>query len=417
MSAHDALADSTSSTQDSTSSGCICNTLAILTLRRHQHGIWIRRLVEVLQTEKARDFDPSCEVRIVVLEDLLQGPVCISCSEESLINDVCSWTCGLINRTSDAAEPWEVKACLAVLQLAKLRNIPVWNGPEAYSLCTNKWCHHVLFQQAKLQSPLTVMGLQPQRNEEPSNLLEAQAVRSLVEMQQQQSLKDTTLPQNVASTTLDYLIKPNAGGFGAGIERRSVDLTYAFGHEAKEERPAPLFSDRMVLFQTYHPPYKGKIYRVWFLWGKVQCAVVRSSSSSSTGMLSGEDGPAADEFTLGCVGGVCQRQQQSNDPSSTDASSASPRTTTITPWPVPDDVRYEIEEQLIPVMPADAHCGSVEFLSDTADDGSHAPRLYFDLNLLSTLPVEESHVVSGAKDPWQELAGEILKFCSGLAQS
>ena len=69
------------------------------------------------------------------------------------------WKC-IVNRVSDAAEPWEVKATLAILQQAQtVWKILVWNGPEAYSLCTNKWCHHVLFQRAGLQSPDTVAML------------------------------------------------------------------------------------------------------------------------------------------------------------------------------------------------------------------------------------------------------------------
>jgi hypothetical protein len=74
---------------------------------------------------------------------------------------------------------------------------------------------------------------------------------------------------------------------------------------------------------------------------------------------------------------------------------------------IPDDVRNELEEGLLPLLP-DAHAGSVEFLYDKA-----GRRLYFDLNLLSTLPlverVQEAESVWGQDyDPWKEMANAIV---------
>ena len=93
------------------------------------------------------------------------------------------------------------------------------------------------------------------------------------------------------------------------------------------------------------------------------------------------------------------------------------------------------KEQLIPVLPRDAHCGSVEFMmlhgsstmvrADGDDDttidreeeeeeepppSSLSPmrrRLYFDLNLLSTLPVDPSALLEKSPDPWLQLASAI----------
>jgi len=48
------------------------------------------------------------------------------------------------------------KACVAILQVAvSLQNMLVWNGPVSYGLCTNKWCHHMLFSKARLSCPST----------------------------------------------------------------------------------------------------------------------------------------------------------------------------------------------------------------------------------------------------------------------
>jgi hypothetical protein len=167
-----------------------------------------------------------------------------------------------------------------------------------------------------------------------------------------------------------FLIKPNAGGFGAGITRVSEvpDLL-------------PIFEDNITLVQHYIPPRNGKVYRVWFLCGKVQCAVERTIDEASN-----------NEFTGACAGGTC----------------SAVRPSTFRAWIVPFDVRIEIESQLLPLL-VDAHCGSVEFLYASQQEGEE--RLYFDLNLLSTLPLLQSTTVSDSNqvwskdyDPWKELA-------------
>jgi hypothetical protein len=371
-------------------------TLAILTLRRHKDGIWIQKLVEALQDVSSSS--PQSSIQVVVLDSILS---------DSLQSH---WR-GLVNRVSDAAEPWEVKACLALLQLAKLMQIRVWNGPEAFSLCTHKWCHHVLFQRANLKSPDTVACLQQQSNNVPSedwSNLGGPAIRLLYKMETDKNVEEKLQGwETNDATVMDYLVKPNAGGYGAGIQRRSFDKR---GLEDEFTTPTdaeslPCYSDRFVLFQKYMPPYDDKIYRVWFLMGKVQCAVVRSVTSTSSRAASQASPMGGDEeFTLGCVGGVCQRSVEKKSQSSTGSAPY------IQPWSIPDEVRIEIEQQLLPSLPPDVHCGSVEFLyskSDTTTPTSNRSachRLYFDLNLLSTLPVDDT-------TPWKELATAILKFC------
>jgi hypothetical protein len=422
------------------------DTLAILTLKRHEDGIWIKRLVEALdqqQTQAHKIDDGPIRIQVVVLEELLQGPFFVSEPQptDNVDYDISSfhrWR-GLVNRISDAADTWEVKACLAILQLAKqIWKIPIWNGPDAYSLCTHKWCHHVLFQQARLHSPPTVVALQAGTDATTGmpeamdgNPQEKVAVYMLHSIQPEKRHEDSSdmVPMTVpeATKSLHYLIKPNAGGFGAGIERRQAKVANDSSGKQCDPLSAspriqwsdspqslPTFSDRFVLFQNYIQPQDGKIYRVWFLRGKVQCAVERhvdtiklASDESQT------DTSSTEEFTSGCVGVVCQRRATGKNVN-TEPSSSPPH---IQPWTVPESVRVEIENLLAPVLPQDAHCGSVEFMySSTTTDAPE--RLYFDLNLLSTLPVDvpsgevEFNTLSSNEvpDPWLELASAIWTF-------
>lgn len=184
--------------------------------------------------------------------------------------------------------------------------------------------------------------------------------------QQEHTAPDTAFP---------LLYKPNAGGFGAGI--------------VKIEGPQdslPKTNDDMAVLQEYIKPLDNQVYRVWFLLGKVQCGLIRQNYEG------------VDEFTTGCAAtGACLlKNRDAKQP-------------TLLAYQVPGDVCHEIESQLLPLLPS-AHCGSVEFLCN--DNGK---RLYFDINLLSTLPlvetVENSREVWGADyDPWMELANAIVQF-------
>jgi len=137
------------------------------------------------------------------------------------------------------------------------------------------------------------------------------------------------------------------------------------------------FDDSMALLQTYTRPRDKKLYRVWFLRGKVQCAIEREIQDEER------------EFTNACSGS-CSRQEP-------------PRA-----WKIPLNVKDEIENRLLPLLP-DAHCGSVEFLYSEKD----SERLYFDLNLLSTLPIhirDTDGIWQKDYDPWMQLATEIWDF-------
>ena len=138
---------------------------------------------------------------------------------------------------------------------------------------------------------------------------------------------------------------------------------------------------------------------------------------------------------------------------------AIPTHSNMRPWKVPAEVRHEIEDQLLPLL-IDAHCGSVEFLyasssstipttastihrsvdgngnnegvretskneppNESAKTSRKHLRLYFDLNLLSTLPLIDNIDISRDEvagdavwpkgfDPWLELAHSIWDFCT-----
>mmetsp|Transcript_24591 Transcript_24591/g.37944 ORF Transcript_24591/g.37944 Transcript_24591/m.37944 type:complete len:179 (+) Transcript_24591:2-538(+) len=160
--------------------------------------------------------------------------------------------------------------------------------------------------------------------------------------------------------------KPNAGGFGNGIVR----------YNNKEEFPKelPTTNDQMAVLQSYVAP--KQLYRVWFLRGKIQCAVVRHSEGAL-------------------------------------AACAASATSSLQAHQLSSVVKEEIEGKLLPLIP-DAHCGSIEYLTDHSQQKDDV-RYYFDVNLLSTLPLVET--VSNAAqvwgpnyDPWMELANAILDF-------
>jgi len=417
--------------------------LIVLTLKKHVDGIWITKLIERLN----ESVPPSSsfhhiEVKIRALEDWLGEGWLISdkIEKKNIHRDLI----GIVNRVSDAASPALFKACCAVLATAEhTLKIPVWNGSIAYSLCGNKWRQHLLFRQAKLLAPTTMVYYVPD-------------MRSI-------NIDTQMFRQNV-SGRIEVLVKPNAGGFGAGILKISLPLLLPSSSSSDATHPSSAtkmtkisipssFEDNMALVQQYEMPRDGKIYRVWFLNGRVQCAVERK--------VTGEEGTEEDEFTSGCAGGnSCQfsgSAHQKNTILSTSNNNQTAAPSKILPWEVPAEVRQEIEDQLLPLL-ADAHCGSVEFLyasstlpkttstvsscistyidnEDTMEKSKnkssnestirpreHLRRLYFDLNLLSTLPVIDKTgsihekvagetVWSKSFDPWLELAHGIWKFC------
>lgn len=329
--------------------------LVILTLQKHQASIWITRLVAKLHELLPNE---SVQCHVLVLE---------TCWDDFPIgnNDFLLDWIGVVNRISDAAEPVQVKMCLSILHAAELQGIPVFNGARAFTSTANKWNHHVLFHTAQLQTPYSVLIHQPT----PTKLMDAVA-------------KNTSL-------RFPLLLKPNSGGFGAGIRR--YDSTEDIMQDHYD--PSDISNDCMALLQNcYTSPIGDRFYRVWFLMGRVQCAVERStalpnpplvSPSSSTPSFSGPT-------CMACLpgGSICQPWQA---------------------WTIPDAVRFEIENSLLPLLP-DAHAGSVEFFYTNEGNEGAKKCMYFDFNLLSTLPLEMD-TESWTREPWEHLASCILDYC------
>ena len=212
------------------------------------------------------------------------------------------------------------------------------------------------------------------------------------------------------------LLKPNAGGFGHGIQRvesleelqevvvaaRASSTTWKNGETTTSGTEPP------VLLQAYIEPQDQLIYRVWFLQGRVQCAVTRTVPTTTTSLVMKGTTAASfhNEFSSGCVGGNVGRHPLVTvvDPPDT----ATTTTTAFRAWKVPAEVADEV--QRIAQVLQDAQAGSVEFLYGR-DDGK---RYYFDVNLLSTLPLPETklanrdEVWSPSYDPWDELAAAIV---------
>lgn len=394
-------------------------SIIVLTLERHADGIWIEKLIAALEEQliivnAMRNVTTGPKIKVVILEQFLSEPHCVSLPSSSL--QLMFENCiGIVNRVSDAAEPWEVKGCLAILQLAKNLMIPTINGPDAYSLCVNKWCHHVIFQQANLSAPTTILSstIAKERSDKSSLTNDRSidsrlndAIRTLNFHQKQQQECGGNNNHNENSTEhlpppseeLEFLIKPNAGGFGVGISKHRVAISMDRSKDLRNctldgkdgvnaiTKTTPVDpEDKILLLQAYLQPQDGKFYRVWFLNKRVQCGVQRDVVSN----LTGDTTSTQNEFTSGCTStssGACSNKKQKRQ--------QTPALTSI--WTIPDDVKIEIEKQLLPTLPKDAHCGSVEFLYHGGE------RHYFDLNLLSTLPIDSEHPY------WNELAQTML---------
>lgn len=322
-------------------------TVVVLALEQHKNDVWITRLVET--------FPENVEVSVITLESLLENlnPATPSFPFAASL---------LVNRVSDAALPHLQKACMGILQLAvSVYDIPVWNGPASYSLCCNKWCHHVLFARAGLNSPST---------------------RALLNATKE-SLKQAVcqVKGEEESESSSVLLKPNAGGFGAGVKR--IDSSnVSLQQQSLVDETVSNYADKVTLVQDY--VNANIIYRVWFLCGKVQCGIERINEQGDY------------EFTSACMGNTCTRQLAT-------------KAITIRAYSVPHDVQEELEERLLPLLP-DGHSGSVEFLYNEKGN-----RLYFDLNLLSTLPLveqvqDEASVWTSDYDPWKEMANTMVNM-------
>ena len=367
--------------------------VVILTLEKHKEGVWITKLVE----ELTRRFENSdcCrraasiarsdkgidehrgrrqfQIQVVTVEslDVDQFP----------LSSPPAWA-GIVNRVSDAASPNLVKLTLAVLHSAELWGIPIFNGPRSYAICSNKIMHHQVFGRAGLMTPRSALV----------NLLGCSDVRAKIS-------GAANLLMNEMGCSWPLLIKPNSAGFGSGIHFLSNDeelQEFASGVcsekdvGCKNPRNYPS-EDGLVLLSEYIRPADECIYRVWFLDGIVQCAVRRR-------LLDCDNNPAND-FTRGCAGGGSCSLSYMKKKRRAGAS--------MLPWGVPEDVSRDISK-ILEVLGNDCDAGSVEFLYN-----SDLSRVYFDLNLLSTLPLSDGSILNEGSvwehgfNHWSELADAV----------
>ena len=415
--------------------------LLLLTLEKHKDGIWITRLLREFQ-QRIDSKVAVVTVEVVVLEQIGHEVVLVDATATAAVPTFLQHYDGIINRVSDAADPVMVKRCGAILNVARhLLHIPVFNGPTAYALCANKWCHHVLFHLAKLRAPSTAMiyvsQYNPTGNDDGGDGDDTTRKESLFDTSRR-LLPSHNDPPVVAQ---QYLIKPNAGGFGNGIVKLN-DHHHHNDQNINTEMTTllPAVNDDTLLLQAYcggggsNSTTTVTFYRVWFLLGKVQCAVQRRILTPDTTFATGSTTMANDtatatttnahEFTTGCSAHILHTTESDSSTAATLATTTTTTTTTL-PWAVPEDVRIEIEEQLLPLLPEDGHAGSVEFLTMTTSprdnpEKDHSPdRYYFDLNLLSTLPIvggdDDDDKKSTSSDvwgvhynPWSELAQGIV---------
>lgn len=154
-----------------------------------------------------------------------------------------------------------------------------------------------------------------------------------------------------AAETMQFpiLLKPNAGGFSAGI------MVLTSREELETRLPSfPLPEGRMLLIQEYLKPKDNELFRAWFLAGGVHCAL---KTVLPEGKLITSTCAASSESSCALLG-------------------AAPKQRAVT---VTDSVSSKIAHVF---KTCSAQCGSIEFLF-TADDPDP---VYFDLNMLSTLP-------------------------------
>lgn len=336
--------------------------IGVLTLEKHVNGVWMTNLIDEIESLTSNS-KISFNVEIIELDSL-----------EINLHEKPRWNL-LINRVSDAADPFYAKACLSVLNTFKIWNIPCFNGPACYSIGCSKYLHHVVFTRSGLPSPKSTMV----KNINKDNLL-----------------RSVKILEEEFGCSWPFLIKPNSAGFGIGIKLFSKFEDFNFfceSHTSIEDNDAiqniNISNDNILLIQEYIKPLNNEIYRIWFLDGRVQCGLKRLVAVDASNDIT---------FTNQCVGSVCSLPKSKIKNINKNKNFA---------WNVPLDVAREIEN-IVRYAGEDCHAGSVEFLYD-----KEGKRFYFDLNMLSTLPCLQS--VENKEDiwpedfnPWKELAQSVL---------
>jgi len=300
----------------------------------------------------------------------------------------------LVNRVSDAQNPELVKFVLSLLQYAKdFLKITTTNGLKTYNIACSKALQSQVISHLGLCQPKTrIVRIQQGSASNTSNI---DALRSAAE-----------------EVGFPLLVKPNAGGFGAGIRKFSTEeeLYDALLSSGKEE----LFSssnDGVLLVQRCHE--NAEFYRIWHLDGKVQVATrVSENIDSKTGDgISGSNSSRGDGASVSYNSCAC---------------SASKEFVAFDPEPAVHD---EIERI---VRFCGAAMGSIEFMVVPNEDEYEVGlqgrkranrRLYFDINMLSTLPFsdriefESEELREKYSDPHKQVADFIKAKASSMSAS
>jgi hypothetical protein len=288
--------------------------VVLLTRDEHRNGAWLTDLERALAARGAA-------VLVLPLSEFRGAEA--------------RWRC-LVNRVSDAAPPADAKLCLAACRSAQMCGVPTINGGGAYALGSSKLLHYQLFALCELPTP-------------PYAVLR-RGGPPLLEVARTAGLRPP------------LLLKPNAGGFGAGISllEEEGDLAGAAAEAALEKA---LGDDGVALLQSYAKPDEGVTYRVFFLGEIVQCGVrVRAPAFNA-----------------------CLRSAPHDV------------------WDVPPPVRAAVGRV---AAASGADCGSVELLYSAGE------QCWFDFNCLSTLPPAKAE---GKPDQYDALAQHILACATRAA--
>ena len=344
----------------------------LLTPERHLNGAWLTSL----KAELERLPNAKVDVDVVAIEQWGQNQ--FEMLEKS------SW--GLaVNRVSDASEPPIAKMALVIMRQLELHGVPILNPSSAYSLLMSKSGHHAVLRLAGVATP-------------ESFFVNGLALRDGAVEKQPISLLTQSFAEPVQDK-LPLLYKPCAAAYARGVvTMRHMDDVETFASQIQSwlSSPSqfpvsPLGNDHTGFLQQFCTPDQGQYFRVFVLDGAFQCAIKVVPRD--------ESGPDTASVTSTCA---CSANKTASSPLRFFAHAPSEKEAS-------EAVRILSEV-------AGADCGSVEFLYFEGE------RLYFDVNLLSHLPVrgssEDGPQFPGFEDPdgiwsnrnfYAELAAACLK--------
>jgi len=211
--------------------------VAIVTLREHRTGIWIRKLVEALTSRGVA----SSMVQVLDIDG--EHDVTSEAMLHFAVDTPPPYSV-VVNRVSDTAPPTVAKVASAFFQLCESHGVRVVNGSRSFNAGINKILHHAALRSSGLRTPPTII------------------LRSLSQLLAFDIAKHPTL-------RWPLLLKPNAGGFGRG-QRKIADAAELKSID-RELLAEAFAADGVALLQNYYS--FTHTYRVWTLGDRVQCAV------------------------------------------------------------------------------------------------------------------------------------------------